>query len=218
MFSLEEILVRLAALFVALPVHEFAHAWVAYRLGDPTAAREGRLTLDPRAHLDPIGALFLLLTGFGWAKPVPVNPYYLRNLKDMAWVALAGPASHFLLIFPLFLLPPQLFIGLGEFGVSLLRWFTIFAALNLALAFFNLLPLPPLDGSRIVEGFWPRIWYRFFEPWLPYAPLVFFLVLFALPWLGFPVLEILISSPVGLAMRAGCMLQGWVYGLSLCDW
>ncbi len=216
MFSLESLFIRLLAALIALPFHEFAHAWMANRLGDPTAKYEGRLTLDPRAHIDPTGFFFLLFTGFGWAKPVPVNPYRLRGRYDMAWVALAGPVSHFLFVAAIFLLPPSLFFEMGALGLKLRRWVLIFAFLNLALAFFNLFPLPPLDGSRLVEAFLPQIWHRYFVPILQYVPLLFLLVLFILPWMGIPVLDWWVGLPSRWILTLGCRFQWWLYGASLC--
>ena len=137
-------------ILIAISIHEFAHAWVADRLGDPTPRLDGRLTLNPLAHLDPIGTLALLLIGFGWGKPVAIDPYNLRRpRRDQALIALAGPASNLLAtlaataIYHLF--PNSQFFHLI---------FT-FAAINLSLALFNLLPLAPLDGSKIILGFLP---------------------------------------------------------------
>ncbi len=215
MFSLEVLLVRLLAAFVALPVHEFAHAWMAYRLGDTTARDQGRLTLDPRAHIDPLGLVLLLIAGFGWAKPVPVNPYRLRGRYDMAWVALAGPVSHLLFVALIALIPPQVYLGL-PLGNVIRRWLFLFAFLNLVLAFFNLFPLPPLDGSRLVESFLPGVWHRYFVPLLPYTSLIFLLVLFVLPWMGFPVLDWWVGIPSRVVLTLACRWQWFTYGASFC--
>ncbi len=215
-FTFVEIVVRLLALLIVLPVHEFAHAWAAYRLGDNTAAASGRMTLDPRAHLDPTGALFLLLTGFGWAKPVPVNPYRLRHRYGMALVALAGPLSHLVFVLAVMLIPPALYPALGGLGRTLASWLWIFVWLNLGLAFFNLLPIPPLDGSRIVEDLWPDFWHRHLAPLVAYAPLLLLLVLFVLPWMGIPVLDWWIGWPARLFLRFACALQQTLYGASIC--
>ncbi|HAU98617.1 MAG: Peptidase M50 [Microgenomates group bacterium GW2011_GWF2_45_18] len=139
------------ALLSAITVHELAHALVADKLGDPTARLQGRISLNPLKHLDPIGAAAMLLTGFGWAKPVPVDEYNLRNPKqDFAWVALAGPASN--MIFAIVL---SLFIktmALGTFSLLLYP----FLLLNVNLALFNLLPVHPLDGGKIIAGILPK--------------------------------------------------------------
>lgn len=140
------------ALLVAVSVHEFAHALMADRLGDPTPRINGRLTLNPLAHLDPIGTLLLLLTRFGWGKPVPIDPYNLENpRRDAALISLAGPASN--LIFATILSLILKFLLVSQF-LSLLISPIIF--LNVALAIFNLLPVPPLDGSKILFGFLPE--------------------------------------------------------------
>lgn len=140
------------ALVLSISIHEFSHALAAYRLGDPTGKRMGRLTLNPKAHLDPIGTIFLLFIGFGWGRPVPFDPSNLKNPKrDSAIISLAGPLSNFILAVLLsFFLR---FITLnGIFGGFL--YMAIFY--NLMLGFFNLIPLGPLDGNKIVYGFLPN--------------------------------------------------------------
>jgi Zn-dependent protease len=139
------------AIFASLTVHEFSHALVASLRGDRTAEREGRLTLNPLAHLDPLGFIMLLVVGFGWAKPVPYNPY---NLKDPKWdsvaVALAGPASNFLVALVCGLLLRSLITTGAVAAFNLLPIFLfLLVLLNLFLMVFNLLPIVPLDGSRL---------------------------------------------------------------------
>ncbi len=165
--DIKTILLIFPPILAALTVHEFAHGWTAWKFGDPTAKDQGRLTLNPLAHLDPVGTLLLLLVHFGWAKPVPVDPRYFSNpRRDMLWVALAGPAANVVLAFVTgivlqFLLRTGLLPSVGYLYVILV--FTVF--INLMLAIFNLLPIPPLDGSRIVAGLLPykylRQWYSF---------------------------------------------------------
>ncbi|MGI6103294.1 MAG: site-2 protease family protein [Patescibacteria group bacterium] len=141
------ILLFVVALMIALTVHEFAHAWVALLLGDPTAKYHGRVTLNPLAHLDPIGTLLLFVAGFGWGKPVPVNPqYFARPALDELLVALAGPASNFLLA-TILGLAYQLLGDQPILGLVLILTMQI----NLFLMLFNLLPVPPLDGSKIIR-------------------------------------------------------------------
>lgn len=153
--SQEELIALLIALVPAFTVHEFAHAWVAYRLGDSTAKDLGRLTLNPMKHLDVFGILLVLVVGFGWAKPVPVNPYNLRHgRRDMAVVAVAGPLSNLAMATAIALIwrlanPGQL----PEFVVYAL--FT-FVWLNIVLLFFNLLPIAPLDGFKVALGLLPE--------------------------------------------------------------
>ncbi len=154
-------IVNLPALFVALVVHEYAHGFVAHKLGDNTAKYMGRLTFNPLAHIDLFGTiilpLMLLLTSspvvFGYAKPVPVNFYNLRNpKKDMIWVGLAGPLANFIVAALTFLILLTGFIG--HSGV--LGFLVTVMIINLVLGVFNLIPIPPLDGSRILMGLLPR--------------------------------------------------------------
>ena len=182
-----QLLVGLAAraivIFLILPVHEYAHGWAAAKLGDPTAQARGRRTFNPLAHLDPIGALCILLFGFGWAKPVPVNPMYFRHRKrDMALTALAGPASNLLVA----LLAALIYnvIWLLHPSASVLQWinyfFYYFIVINISLAVFNLLPIPPLDGSRVVDAFMPFSWSLKLQK---YQNIIFFVFIAAL-WFG----------------------------------
>tara|TARA_Y100001960_G_C14596043_1_gene788156 strand:- start:348 stop:977 length:630 start_codon:yes stop_codon:yes gene_type:complete len=149
----EIIILLIPALVFSLSFHEFAHAWMAYRLGDNTAARLGRLTLNPISHLDPIGSLALLLMGFGWAKPVPVDPRYLENpKKDIVKVAAAGPISNIILAIVAALVLRLLF-STDLLTNNIKTFFIIFMQINITLAVFNLLPVSPLDGSQILTPF-----------------------------------------------------------------
>ena len=140
-----------AALIVSISIHEYAHAKVADLLGDDTARLLGRVTLDPRSHLDPVGSILLLLAGFGWGKPVPFNPINLKNPKrDTAIIAFAGPLSNFILAGILAILIR--FVGVGSIIGSFL-YFTVFY--NIVLGTFNLIPVHPLDGFKIVAGLLP---------------------------------------------------------------
>lgn len=148
------------ALMMALAFHEFAHAWTADRFGDPTPRSQGRVTLNPLAHLDPFGTLLLLLAGFGYAKPVMVNMSRLGRWQNF-WVAAAGPLSNILLalvgLAALRLLPVDaLFSSGGQTSTLGLALFTFFS-INIVLAVFNLLPIPMLDGSRILSGLVPSL-------------------------------------------------------------
>ena len=147
---MEVLIILLPVLIFSLCFHEFSHGYVAYRLGDYTAARNGRLTLNPLAHLDPIGSLMILFVGFGWAKPVPVNPVNFANPRvDMMKVAFAGPASNLILAFI-----AGLGIRLANYSELmsneiLYQTLYVFSFINIALAVFNMLPIAPLDGSQI---------------------------------------------------------------------
>jgi Zn-dependent protease len=192
-FSLETLIGVLASIFVifcTLPIHEFAHAYVATKLGDPTPRLSGRLTLNPLAHIDPIGALMLLLFGFGFAKPVNVNFRNFKNRKrGMALTAAAGPAANLIMAF-LFLILMIIFTILysriGSIVLEVSFWFFKYAAtINIYLAVFNLLPVPPLDGSRIFNIILPdRLYYKLmqYERYIVWA--VFALLIFG--WLDIP--------------------------------
>jgi len=178
-------------LLVSLVLHELAHGWVAYRLGDPTAKMHGRLTLNPLKHLDLWGTVMLGVTFlgsggsffFGWAKPVPVDPRYFKDgQRGMMWVGLAGPVTNYAmalvaagLIWLTYLYTSSLF---------LLDMFWMLFVLNVILGTLNLLPIPPLDGSRVVGGFLPRATYKRWAELDRYGNLVFiglFVVLYAFP-------------------------------------
>jgi len=159
--NLQTLVLLIPVILLALSVHEFSHGLIAYRLGDPTAKNAGRLTLNPISHLDPIGTIMLFLVHFGWAKPVPVDPRYFANPKrDMLWVALAGPASNMFLAFLSGLVirfinaHPGPFMG-SFIGNSFAVMMVLSLQINLALAVFNLLPIPPLDGSKVLYGLLP---------------------------------------------------------------
>ena len=156
------------AFVLALSVHEYAHARVAFNLGDPTAYQEGRLTLNPLKHLDPIGTLMLIFVGLGWAKPVPVNMYYFRGdrRKGMMAVAVAGPLSNIIQAFVATIIFALLLRFVPNFSSILGGWlFNFLFALiriNLVLCVFNLLPIPPLDGSQILRNVLPLQYYHRF--------------------------------------------------------
>ncbi len=156
---LQRLVLQIPALLLAVTVHELAHALVADRLGDPTARLQGRITLNPLPHIDPLGALAFVIAGFGWAKPVPVNAFNLRHpVRDMALVAVAGPLSNFVMAFlgllTLALVAPLIQSPLiAEPVRGMLLYVYLF---NLGLGIFNLIPLPPLDGGHFLPYFLPR--------------------------------------------------------------
>ena len=150
--SLESILLRLAAVFLCLTIHETCHGLAAYALGDPTAKRAHRLSLNPLRHIDWIGFVMMIVAGFGWAKPVPVNPNYFKKPKQgMAITALAGPVSNFVLARLVYLRA----LTTGTLPETLFTFLVNTASLSVGLGLFNLVPVPPLDGSKVVAVLLP---------------------------------------------------------------
>lgn len=219
MFGFDDLLrlaIQIPLFILAISIHEAAHAWAAWRLGDPTAVIQGRLTLNPKAHLDPLGTIMFIISaltgfGFGWAKPVPVNPYNLRNLnRDMALVAAAGPISNVLqaffwtVVLAFFTSLSGLFPGNFRYAAEQI-FGSLFQAgiiVNLGLAVFNLIPLPPLDGSRILRLFLPENFRRQMD-YLE-ATGIGFILLIVLLWFG--VLSII--------WKPAFLLAQWLIGIA----
>jgi len=218
--TLLQAVIILPAIVVAIVFHEVAHGWAALSLGDPTAKEQRRLTLNPFRHVDPVGTVivpgFLALVGapvFGWAKPVPVNARRLNNPRlGMMAVAAAGPATNFLLAG----------VGAVVLGVAstqgalsplLSQGIITFILINLFIGIFNLLPIPPFDGSHIVEGALPRRWAAGYEKLRPYG-MVLFLGLIAVAWAfpSFDVIGRLIGPPVAWLMDRYLAFAGLVAG------
>ncbi len=181
-FTIETLIGRGIGLLIGFTLHEWAHAWSAYRLGDNTARNQGRLTLDPRAHIDPIGIMLALLAGFGWARPVPVNPaaFYPNEKRGLVIVSLAGPLMN-LLIAIVFGILVRVMLGTGlddsaEFLFNIVVTVVIF---NLVLMLFNLLPFSPLDGYKIAVGTLPREYSNWFIRYERETTLALMLVLMA---------------------------------------
>ena len=187
MFDIPSLLAKLVILLIGFPIHEFAHAYVAYRLGDDTAARQGRLTLNPLAHLEPIGSLLLLFSFIGWAKPVPVNPYRLRFGPRVghALVSAAGPLSNLLMAAAVAI--PWRLGWLDGMPTVVLEFFWVFVAVNVALFLFNLIPLAPLDGNSVLRGVIGARAARTLEPLQTYGPMILlglFMVGYVVPGLN----------------------------------
>lgn len=185
---------------LSLAIHEFAHAWMADRLGDPTPRVQGRVTLNPLAHLDPLGTLMLLFIGFGWGKPVQFDPYNLKNpIKDIALIAFAGPLSN-ILIALLFAVAFQFgaLTFLGPLGTVLAAYVV---SLNVMLAVFNLVPVFPLDGEKVLTAFLPKRTALEFHSFMERYGM-FVLLFLIIPWTGVSPISRLISPIIQFVTQA----------------
>lgn len=201
MFNLDPqtLVLLIPVILFALTVHEYAHGMVAYRLGDPTAKQAGRLTLNPLSHLDPMGTVMLFVIGLGWAKPVPVDPRYFANPKrDMLWVALAGPAANMGLallsglIIRFLTSDPSAYLS-GALGPILISMMVRSLQINLMLAVFNMLPVPPLDGSKIMYSLLPPQYAHWNYNLERYGPMVLFGLVMMGMFTGFSILWLFIG-------------------------
>ena len=194
----------LLSILVAVTIHEFSHALASNKLGDTTAKSLGRLTLNPKSHLDPLGSLLFLFVGFGWGKPVPVDIYRIKKvppLIGMSMVSFAGPASNLItaILIGSCLKKLALEFGLSEIWIEL--GFT-FVQISLVLAVFNLVPLPPLDGYKVILGILPRnlsIQYSGLEKYGPFALIILFFIDMTVP--GISILSTLIGEPVKILLN-----------------
>ena len=199
--TLIQFLFVVPCVLIALTFHEFAHGYMAYKLGDPTAKNFGRLTLNPLKHLDPIGTICMIFFHFGWAKPVPINSrYFKKPRRDMALTAAAGPIMNFILalfgmlvcriLTKIFVAFPAQSDFVYYIQYAALTLFSYFHMLNLSLGVFNLIPIPPLDGSRIFYIFLPQKWYFGVMKYEKYIQLALLVLL----WTG------LLSRPLSVAV------------------
>jgi Zn-dependent protease len=202
-------------LITAFSVHEFAHAWAANYFGDDTPRLNGRLTLNPLAHLDPIGSLMLFFVGFGWAKPVPVNLYALERRSPAApmWVALAGPLSNFIMavlsaipfrvgLVKIYNLNGRLLYDSAYLPDFLVQILFVFMTVNLMLMLFNLLPIFPLDGEKVAQYAFPPFMARVLDAIRPYGPIVLLLLMVMGNMAGFNLLGELLGPPRVAFLRA----------------
>lgn len=203
MNSISQFFILIFPILYALTVHEFSHGYIAYRLGDDTAKRAGRLTLNPLKHLDPIGTIMLFIAHIGWARPVPINPYNFKNVKkDTAYVALAGPAANFIsavifsVIFNIFN-PTVYMIEKNVF--LLILFYTIF--INIALGLFNLIPFPPLDGSKILGAFLSDEAYYRYQRFERKGVLILVIIIIGGNLLGIHIIGRIIMPPINFLIK-----------------
>ncbi|GAB6087809.1 site-2 protease family protein [Alkaliphilus crotonatoxidans] len=201
LINLNRIIITLPGILLAITCHEFAHAYVAYRFGDPTAKHYGRLSLNPIKHIDPFGFILLLIAGFGWAKPVPINPNYFKNRKLGTFlVSIAGVTVNMLLAILLTALlglafvfsESQLLIDIIYYGITI----------NIVLAVFNLFPIPPLDGSKILLTFLPERAEYYYYRYQKYSHILLFaLIIFnGIDAVLIPVVEFFITGLINILM------------------
>lgn len=194
-FDLKSIIPFAIAILYALTIHEFFHAWTANKLGDPTAKMQGRLTLNPLAHLDPLGTICFIIAHFGWGKPVPVNPAYFKHpRRDDVLVSAAGPISNIVsaLLFGIIFQILYKFTGVTSDLFEVLKQLIL---INLILAFFNFIPLYPLDGSHILKGFLPRNMLSGYETVCRYGPFILLGVILLGNFARVPIISYIIWPP-----------------------
>jgi Zn-dependent protease len=206
-FNIKLMLIEVPVILFALTVHEFSHAWVAGLLGDDTAKRQGRLTLNPLAHLDVLGTVLMFIVWFGWAKPVPVNPLNFKNpRKGMLLVAIAGPVSNLLMAIAAGLILRSGVLGIVASSLTgpLVVVIILTLQFGIALAVFNMIPLPPLDGSRVLYGLLPERQAYAYSRFEPYG----MIVLFGLFFFGSRAFTYILWYPVSIITR---VLSGYSY-------
>lgn len=193
MLQILNVIILAISILIAMSFHELAHGFVSYKLGDPTPKTNGRLTLNPLAHIDPIGTICMFVFGFGWAKPVSINSYYYKNKKaGIALVSLAGPCANFIIAF-ISVICIKLFVG---FNNSILtNFFMTLFSVNIGLGTFNLIPIPPLDGSKILAGLMPQ---SIYDKWMAFERYGMFILLVVL-YIG--ILDPILMTAIGFVQN-----------------
>lgn len=203
--NFNNLLITIPAILYALTIHEYFHGWTANKFGDSTARLQGRLTLNPLAHIDILGALCFVFANFGWGKPVPINPYNFKNpRRDNVLVSFAGPASNFVSAF-LFGITFQLlrnatFIPINV-STNVLNLLLAGIGVNLSLAFFNMIPLFPLDGSHILEGLLPYAMAQKYKEIERYSPFILLGIIIMGNYAGISILSIILGPPIHYFLR-----------------
>ncbi|KKO20428.1 MAG: site-2 protease family protein [Candidatus Brocadia sp.] len=205
LMNFNNLLITIPVILYALTIHEYFHGWTANKFGDSTARLQGRLTLNPLAHIDILGALCFVFANFGWGKPVPINPYNFRNpRRDNVIVSFAGPASNFVSAF-LFgvtfqLLRNATFIPVNV-SANVLQLLLAGIGVNLSLAFFNMIPLFPLDGSHILEGLLPYRMAQKYKEIERYSPFILLGIIIMGNYAGISILSIVLGPPIHYFLR-----------------